>query len=395
MNSGKPIRLLYWTEFFLPTIGGVETLAARFIPVLRTRGYDITVVTTQQLDYPAQEIIDGTVVHRLPFHDVLRSRDPEAFISLRQRITAIRNEVAPDLIHANLYGPSIALHLESNRRAPIPTVVAIHADFSESGGMGGTVHRAFDEAAWVTAVSDATLGDIRSMFPEITDKSSRIHNGLTAGDTGPAPLPDGPPHILCIGRLIREKGFDVALEAFVDVRESFPEARLTIAGDGPERAALEKQTTGLGLGGSVTFTGWVDPDAVFDLISRSTVMAVPSRWREPFGLVAIEAALMERPVVAARTGGLAEVVIDGKTGYLVDKEDPFALADRLKRLLSQPGLGEELGQTARKDTIERFGIDANVDAYDALYRRVLDASSDRPAAPRNTMSGTTQSSPSV
>ncbi len=395
MHSGKSIRLLYWTEFFWPTIGGVETLAAQVIPVLRTRGYDITVVTTQQLDYPEHEVIDGTVIHRLPFHDVLRSRDPEAFISLRRKIAAIRNEAAPDLIHANLYGPSIALHLESNRRAPIPTVVAIHADFSESGGMGGIVHRAFDEAAWVTAVSDATLGDIRSMFPAIKDKSSRIHNGLTVGGTDPAPMPDGPPHILCIGRLIREKGFDVALEAFADVRESFPEARLTVAGDGPERAVLEEQAKVLGLGDSVTFTGWVDPDSVFDLINRSTVMAVPSRWREPFGLVAIEAALMARPVVAARTGGLAEVVIDGTTGYLVDKEDPFALADRLKRLLSQPNLADELGRSARKDAIERFGIEANVDAYDALYRRVLDDSSVRPGAPRSTMSRTPQSSPSV
>lgn len=395
MHSGTPIRLLYWTEFFWPTIGGVETLAAQVIPVLRTRGYDITVVTTRQFDYPEHEVVDGTTVHRLPFHDVLRGRDPEAFISLRRKIAAIREDAAPDLIHANLYGPSIALHLESNRRAPIPTVVAIHADFSESGGMGGIVRRAFDEAAWVTAVSDATLGDIRSMFPEIQDKSSRIYNGLTAGDAVPAPAPDGPPHILCIGRLIREKGFDVALDAFVHVRESFPAARLTVAGDGPERTALEEQAKALGLGDAVTFTGWVDPDAVFDLIGQSTVMAVPSRWREPFGLVAIEAALMARPVVAARTGGLAEVVIDGQTGYLVEKEDPLALADRLKHLLARPDLAADLGRAARTDTIRRFGIDANVDAYDALYRRVLKESAEQAAVTPGAMTGTDQSSPSV
>jgi glycosyltransferase involved in cell wall biosynthesis len=395
MHSGKPIRLLYWTEFFWPTIGGVETLAAQVIPVLKKRGYDITVVTTQQFDYPEHEVVDETTIHRLPFHEVLRSRDPEAFIRLRRRIASIRDDVAPDLIHANLYGPSIALHLESNRRAPIPTVVAIHADFSESGGMGGIVHRAFDEAAWVTAVSDATLGDIRSMFPEIQDKSSRIYNGLTAGTTEPTPMPAGPPHILCIGRLIREKGFDVALDAFANVRESFPDARLTVAGDGPERPALEEQAKSLGLDSAVTFSGWVEPGSVFDLISRSTVMAVPSRWREPFGLVAIEAALMARPIVAARTGGLAEVVIDGKTGYLVDKENPLALADRLKLLLSQPRLAEDLGQAARKDTIERFSIDANVDAYDTLYRRVLDGSLDQAAVTQNAMTGTNQPPPSA
>lgn len=395
MRSGKPMRLLYWTEFFWPTIGGVETLAAQVIPVLKKRGYDITVVTTQQFDYPEHEMFEGTDVHRLPFHEVLRSRDPEAFIGLRRRIASIRDDVAPDLIHANLYGPSIALHLESNRRAPIPTVVAIHADFSESGGMGSIVHRAFDEAAWVTAVSDATLGDIRSMFPEIQDKSSRIYNGLPPGAAEPRPAHDGPPHILCIGRLIREKGFDVALDAFVNVRESFPDARLTIAGDGPERSALEEQAKSLGLDGSVNFPGWVEPNSVFELISRATVMAVPSRWREPFGLVAIEAALMARPVVAARTGGLAEVVIDGKTGYLVGKENPMALADRLKLLLSQPRLAADLGKAARKDTIERFSIDANVDAYDALYHRVLDASLERATVPQKATTETKQPPPSA
>jgi glycogen(starch) synthase len=171
--------------------------------------------------------------------------------------------------------------------------------------------------------------------------------------------------------LIREKGFDVALDAFAQVRDSFPNAKLTIAGVGLERPALERQAEALGLGQSVAFAGWVEPDAVYDLISQSTVMLVPSRWREPFGIVAIEAALMARPVIAARTGGLAEVVIDAKTGFLVDKEDPEALANRLREILSRPELAARLGRNARADMLNRFSLDANVTAYDALYRRVL------------------------
>lgn len=371
MGKTAPVRLLYWTEFHWPTIGGVETYALQFIPALRERGYEIAVITTRQHDYPEEEIHDGTTIHRLPFHDVLRARDPEAFIKLRRQVEAVRNDFAPDIIHANLYGPSIALHLETNRRSPVPTVIAIHSDFSETGGLGNIVRRSFDQAAWVTAVSNATLGDIRSMFPQIKDKSSVIYNGLVTDNIEPRPLSADPPRVLCIGRLKREKGFDVALEAFARIRDSFANAKLTIAGEGPEGSVLERQAEALGLGQSVSFTGWVRPDAVYDLISQSTVMLVPSRWREPFGIVAIEAALMARPVIAARTGGLAEVVIDAKTGFLVDKEDPAALADRLMQILSQPELAAKLGRNARADMIKRFSLDANVAAYDALYRRVL------------------------
>ncbi len=371
MGRAGPVRLLYWTEFHWPSIGGIETYAVQFIPALRERGYEVAVITAHQYDYPEEEILDGTTIHRLPFHEVLRARDPEAFVKLRRQVEAVWNDFAPDVIHANLYGPSIAMHLETNRRSPVPTVIAIHTDFSGFGGMGNIFRRSLDQAAWVTAVSKATLGDIRSMFPQIKDKSSCIYNGLVAENIEPRPLSADPPRVLCIGRLIKEKGFDVALDAFARIRDSFPNAMLTIAGAGPERPALERQAEALGLGQSVAFAGWVEPDAVYELVSQSTVMLVPSRWREPLGIVAIEAALMARPVVAARTGGLAEVVIDAKTGFLVDKEDPQALADRLSEVLSQPELAARLGQNARADMLKRFSLDANVAAYDALYRRVL------------------------
>lgn len=372
MDRAAPVRLLYWTEFFWPSIGGIETQAVQSVSALRSRGYEIAVITTQQYDYPEVETVNDTIVYRLPFHEVLRGRDPDAFIKLGRQVEAIRKDFAPSLIHVNLCGPSIAMHLETNKRSPVPTVVAIHTDFSESGGMGNLVRRALDEADWVTAVSNATLGDIRSMFPQIRDKSSCIYNGLVTENIEPRrSFRTDPPRVLCIGRLIRKKGFDLALDAFSRVRDSFPTATLTIAGDGPERPALEQQADALNLGDSVSFAGWVKPEDVYDLVGQSTVIVIPSRRREPFSLVAIEAALMARPVIAARTGGLEEVVVDGVTGYLVEKEDPQALADRLAELLSRPDLAASLGRNGRANMLRRYTIDANVAAYDALYRRIL------------------------
>ncbi len=99
---------------------------------------------------------------------------------------------------------------------------------------------------------------------------------------------------------------------------------------------------------------------------------MPSRWEEPFGLVAVEAALMARPVVASRVGGLAEVVADGETGLLVDKEDPAALARAVTHLLKNPATAERMGQAARRRARELFGFDRQVDAYDGLYQRLAE-----------------------
>ncbi len=109
-----------------------------------------------------------------------------------------------------------------------------------------------------------------------------------------------------------------------------------------------------------------------ELMNSATLVVMPSRCDEPFGLVAVEAALMARPVVASCVGGLAEVVADGETGLLVDKEDPAALARAVAHLLEDPGTAERMGQAARRRAQELFGLDGVVDAYAGLYRRLAE-----------------------
>ncbi len=109
-----------------------------------------------------------------------------------------------------------------------------------------------------------------------------------------------------------------------------------------------------------------------ELMNSATLVVMPSRWEEPFGLVAGAAALMARPVVASRVGGLAEVVADGETGLLVDKENPAAVARAVTHLLKNPATAERLGQAARRRAQELFGLDGVVDAYAVLYRRLAE-----------------------
>jgi glycogen(starch) synthase len=98
---------------------------------------------------------------------------------------------------------------------------------------------------------------------------------------------------------------------------------------------------------------------------------MPSRWEEAFGLVALEAALMARPVVATRVGGLPEVVLDGETGLLVQKDDSGALARAVGFLLDHPEQAMSMGNAGRLRAKEVFSLARYVDAYDTLYRRLI------------------------
>jgi glycosyltransferase involved in cell wall biosynthesis len=176
--------------------------------------------------------------------------------------------------------------------------------------------------------------------------------------------------LVCVGRLVREKGFDNAIRALKAILGDYPDARLTIVGDGPERSNLERLASGSGVSASVSFTGWVAPENVGVLLRQAFAILIPSRWREPFGLVALQAAEAGRPVVASRVGGLAEIVLDGATGSLVAPDDPHGLAQAVRALLAEPAKAARMGVAARRDKRSRFDYGRFVTAYEQLYRRL-------------------------
>jgi glycogen(starch) synthase len=234
------------------------------------------------------------------------------------------------------------------------------------------LRRTLRAADWVTGVSSDTLAQARSHAPEIISRSSVIFNGLDAPALLPEPLPVGTPRLLCLGRLQTQKGFDLVLSALPAIIDRFPDLRLTIAGDGPERAGLERRASELKLAGVVDFTGWVSPDKVPELINSATIVLVPSR-SEAFGLVALEAGWMARPVIAASVGGLPEVVAHGKSGLLVKPENSQGLADAILFLLTHPQQASQFGLEGRRRARELFSWETCVAEYDSLYQKLAQA----------------------
>ncbi|MDH3281259.1 MAG: glycosyltransferase family 4 protein, partial [Gammaproteobacteria bacterium] len=158
------------------------------------------------------------------------------------------------------------------------------------------------------------------------------------------------------------------LEAFARLHQVHKRAELTIAGNGPARADLERRAAELGVRSAVRFPGWVEPSNVTNYINAATVVIIPSRWREPFGLVALQAAQMARPVIAHRVGGLPDIIIDNETGMLVSPGDIHGLVGALSFLLEHPGRAIEMGKAARRRNDDVFNFQQFVSQYDELYR---------------------------
>jgi glycogen(starch) synthase len=142
-----------------------------------------------------------------------------------------------------------------------------------------------------------------------------------------------------------------------------------IAGDGPERTKLEQQIEELGLSGQVECVGWVAPDNIPALINSATAVLMPSRF-EGLPLVALQAAMMGRPIVGTRVGGIPEVVVHQETGLLVDSEDSSALAAAVASLLANPQSAVQMGYAGRRRVQKIFSWDKCIRGYEDLYHQM-------------------------
>jgi glycosyltransferase involved in cell wall biosynthesis len=185
----------------------------------------------------------------------------------------------------------------------------------------------------------------------------------------PAPLPPTP-RVLFSGRLSREKGADVLLRATPAVAARHPDLEVIVAGEGPERKALEGLARGLDLLDRVRFTGRLDPEDLGRQYRRASLCVLPTLWTENCPVSVLEAFAHGRPVVATRIGGVPELVEEGRTGSLFHRGDAGQLAEVLQRLLGSPSLVERLGAGALSAARERYSRATHLEQVSRLYRRL-------------------------
>jgi glycosyltransferase involved in cell wall biosynthesis len=203
-------------------------------------------------------------------------------------------------------------------------------------------------------VPDAKIRIVRNGLSDPTSGQHRRTRATTGCDIG------------IVGQMGAWKGHEDLLEAFTMISGHQPEARLHIFGDNEREFAqrLIQLAEAGGVAQRVVWHGYVaDRSKIYQLID---ICVTPSRVDEPFGLTAVEAAFFGVPVIAARKGGLPEIVVDGVTGFLVDAQSPAQLADRLERLLASSELRRRMGMAARERAALHFSRERFIDDFRRL-----------------------------
>jgi glycosyltransferase involved in cell wall biosynthesis len=302
-------------------------------------------------------------------------------------LTRITRRVRPALIHAHFGFDGVeAWHLA--RHLSVPLLVTLHGSditthmaWFASGRSGRRWKnyprrlRALAQRPEVSFV--AVSGHIRDAAIAAGLPAGRIHVrhiGIDPDRFVPRDPPPGAraPTILFLGRLVEKKGCRFLIDAFRAIHARMPQARLVIAGDGPERAALQAMAASLD---AITFTGAVSRDRVQELMGQARIFCLPSITAvsgdaEGLPLVLLEAQASGVPVVTSARGGVTEGIVDGETGFAFAERDVGALTDRLLTLLADDALADRMGAAARRFVRLNHDIRLCTAALEDVYDQV-------------------------
>jgi glycosyltransferase involved in cell wall biosynthesis len=368
-----PPRVLIWTSSFWPHIGGLAVQVSNMATALRRLEVPLAVLTDSRSAESSSQSVDGMEILRLPFVDAVARQSPAAVLDVVERMRHFVTRFRPDVIHLHSFGVDSVFVDLLLQRAALPLVITRHEHFPDQADVGAASapYRLLRRARCVAVPTMALATDVRRVVPDIPARTLRlIRYGMPATQDDAPPVPDGPPRFLFLGRLVAQKGGDVALRAFASFRGRHGGGRLRIVGEGPERPVLEALARALGTDG-VEFAGAVPPHLVRQELIESSAVLMPSRLGEGFGLVAAEAALARRPVIATRVPGLDEVVVDGETGILVPQDASGALADAMDSLTRDRALASSLADRAHARARQLYAMSACAENYDNVYRQVL------------------------
>jgi glycogen(starch) synthase len=360
-------RILILTWEYPPVIeGGLARHVRKLAEELVAQGTQVEVLTRGRSADGRSEEQGGVCVHRIP--EPSYPRDLDRFLGWVEQMNedmlaagrALAEEHCYELVHGHDWLVARAAATLSDE-LEIPYVTTIHA--TEHGRHQGWVDKPPQSTIhaverWMAQRADSVItcshymrGHVADIFDIDERRITVIPNGIDPSDLRPVddlqtlraqfaqPLQK---LVLLVGRLVYEKGFQLALDALPGVIESVPEVRFLVAGSGTHEAELKAQAQRLGLSERGVFLGWIGDDALHSLYRIADLCVVPSLY-EPFGLVALEAMASGCPCIVADTGGLREVVPAGeRVGLRFNGGDAEHLGVMIERLLVDQELRERL-----------------------------------------------------
>ena len=391
-----PPRVLIVSWEYPPIVeGGLGRHVRKLSEGLVREGVEVHVLTRGAREHPKEDERAGVIVHRVeepPFP----KDDLDAFVTwvgdmnthMRAAGARLADRIDPDLVHGHDWLVAKACEALA-RRIGVPYLTTIHAtEFGRHQGWVGkhpqsyihrTEMRMAKRADGVIVCSHYMRGHVADVFGIDEARVVVIPNGIDPEDLVAVDdlatlrerfaAPDER-LVLLIGRLVYEKGFQVALDAFPTLIERVGDVRFLVAGSGTHEQQLKEQAKRLGLMEHGTFLGWIGDDVLHSLYRIADLCVVPSLY-EPFGIVALEAMASGCPCIVADTGGLREVVPNHDVGLRFRGGDPRHLARHMERVLTDDDLRDRLVTEASEHVLQFDWADVarqTLEVYEGLAR---------------------------
>lgn len=363
-----------------PTVGGSGVVATELGKKMASRGHTMHFIASEQ-PFRLTELTEQLQFHPVKIEDYAVFQYPPYDIALANKISQVIVQEKLDLLHVHYAMPhAIAAALGRDMaKSDIPIITTLHGtDVTILGAkesLKDTVRYGIERSTITTAVSDGLKEEtyeliqpdasIETIYNFIDESIYYVNRKRRPNIRKEFNISPEQPVYIHISNFREVKRIDYIVDSFARILKQ-KNAHLLLVGDGPERKAMERYVEKLQITSSVTFTG--KRQDTNDLLNASDVMLHLSD-KEAFGLVILEAFACGLPVVATNIGGIPEVVMDGKNGYLVELDEPERVAQYALQLL-EPTQYEQFSQEALDTARTKFNCEHIVDQYEALYEKV-------------------------
>ena len=361
------ILMLTW-EYPPRVVGGISRVVYDLSHRLIKDGHEVTVITYREGDTPYYEDDKGVKVHRVDNYMINPNNFIDWIMQLNFNMIAeaskiIAEEGTFDVIHAHDWLVASAAKTIKNSYN-IPIVATIHAtEAGRNSGIHDETQRYINDTEWmltyeateVIVNSNYMKGEIQRLFGLPFEKINVVANGVNLNKfTGMERdysfrrryAMDNEKIILFMGRLVNEKGVQHLIAAMPKILAGYHDAKLVIAGKGGMLDELRAEANALGLGDKVYFAGYLCGKDVEKMYKAADISVFPSTY-EPFGIVALEGMLAERPIVVSDAGGLGEIVEHRETGMKSYCGNANSIADSILELLYNPELYANIVKKAK------------------------------------------------
>jgi glycogen(starch) synthase len=385
------IGTLTW-EFPPRVVGGIARHCEGLAKALVKQNHEVHLFTLDFPGSPNYEEMDGVKVYRAS-----TELGHPNFLTwvllfnhfLTKRMADVTSKVDFDVMHvhdwlAAFSGISFKHYLKK------PIVLTVHSTevgraqglhSPDSFSINGIEWWAMYEANRVIVCSHSMKNEICDHFNLPREKVDVIPNAIDATkyqisvDRGAVRQRYGVGYgeklILCVGRLVPQKGIEYFIRAIPRIAKRYPEAKFVIVGEGWSRDILEAEAHASGHGRKIQFTGFASDQEVINLMTSADVLVVPSIY-EPFGIVALEGMATGVPVVASKVGGLSEVIEHDRTGLFVYPKNPESIAWGIDKVLSDPDHAKWLTENAKEKLHKAYSWEAVAMKTVDVYRKVVE-----------------------